>query len=72
MRLAGSGIARRNDCFVERFERRFWYDCGHFRGIFRHFTGIWSTLFVPDFPQLWAPRGHHPQVSTKRAQKSGS
>eukprot|EP00986_Skeletonema_menzelii_P017807 scaffold22191_cov69-Skeletonema_menzelii.AAC.1 len=27
MRLGARGIARRNDCFVERFKRRFWYDC---------------------------------------------
>ena len=31
-----------------------------------HITGILST-FVPNFSQLWAPRGHRPQQGLKSA-----
>ena len=60
------GRAHRMDWFLEGFAGRFWQDFGHFRGTFRHFTGILST-FVPTFPQLWAPRGRRPQQGLKSA-----
>ena len=48
------------------FSGRFWDLFAHFTGIFSHFTGILSP-FVPNFPQLWGPRGRRPQLDLKSA-----
>ena len=46
--------------------RDIWQDYGHFTGIFRDFTGMFSS-FVRTFHQMGAPRGHCPQHGLKSA-----